>query len=66
MKYVGTFNMFIFQKLKTHGTFTLDLQKVLNYVDNVPANIIAEGQEFTPNEWEEVFLSEYKNVTFAE
>jgi hypothetical protein len=56
----------ILEELKKHGTYTLNLQKILNYVDNVPANIIAEGQEFTPTEWEEVFLSEYKNVTFAE
>jgi hypothetical protein len=56
----------ILQKLKTHGTFNLDLQKILNGMDYIPASVIAEGQDYTFDEWDEIYLSDYGNVKFAE
>jgi len=56
----------ILQQLKTHGTFNLDLQKILTGMDYIPANTIAEGQNYTFDDWDEIYLSDYENVIFAD
>lgn len=56
----------ILQELKTHGTFNLDLQKILDGMDYIPASVLAKGQDYTFDEWDELFLSDYENVKFAE
>jgi hypothetical protein len=56
----------ILQKLKTYGTFNLDLQNILDFMDYIPASVLAEGQDYTFDSWDELYLSDYENVKFAE
>lgn len=56
----------ILYKLKTNGSFSITLQNILNGMDYVPENVIAESQRHLYDDFEEVFLSDYENVKFAE
>jgi hypothetical protein len=56
----------ILEDLKRYGTFTLDVQKILNGMDYIPASVLAEGQDYTFDEWDELYLGDYENVKFAE
>jgi hypothetical protein len=56
----------ILEELKKHGTYSFNLQKVLNGMEYVPEHVVAEGQEPIIDEWENVFLWTYDNVTFAD
>lgn len=56
----------IMEELKTHGTFTLNLQDILDGLDLIPDTIVAEGQEALTDEWDEVDTSSYDKITFAE
>ena len=56
----------IMEELKTHGTFTLNLQDILDGLDLIPDTIVAEGQEALTDEWDEVDTSAYDKITFAE
>ena len=55
----------ILEDLKRYGTFTLDLKNILNGIDIIPDNVVAEGQEPILNEWDEVDTSAYDNIEFA-
>jgi hypothetical protein len=56
----------ILYQLKTNGTFSITLQNILDGMDYVPENVIAESQRRFYDDFEEVFLSDYDNVTFAD
>lgn len=56
----------IMEELKTHGTYTLNLQDILDGLDLIPDTIVAEGQEALTDEWDEVDTSAYDKITFAE
>lgn len=56
----------IMEELKTHGTFTLNLQDILDGLDLIPDTIVAEGQEALTDKWDEVDTSAYDKITFAE
>jgi len=56
----------ILEELKKHGTYTFNLQKTLNSMDYLPSSVVAEGQEPILDKWEQVVMSAYENIIFAE
>jgi len=56
----------ILEELKKTGTYTFNLQNTLNSMEYVPSSVVVEGQEPILDEWDEVIMSAYDNVIFAE